>query len=321
MFFRPPMLQKIGIRFIVAAIMVLALAPYVYGVEQIAGGTNSRQAKKQALNSIPYNQLTPETRKKIASVVDNPSIYRRLPITAIDVDPDMFLFLIRYPEVVVNIWQIMGVTQMNVERTGPFTLQSDDGVGAVSDVELIYGTNNQHIFYAEGKYSGPLLKRKLNGRAVMILQTNYTTGPDGKPKSTNSLDVFVKVENATVNLIAKTLNPIVGPTADHNFVETLNFVQRLNETTEQNGVGVQRMSNRLTSIDTAVRQKFSQIAGAVYERTSGATKTYAKPAVQRSSYATPIQTYVPNNNKSAPSKSGIRKTGFFDFRNRAMFDR
>ena len=209
---------------------------------------------------------------------------------------------------------------MNVERTGPFTLKSDDGVGAVSDVELVYGTNNQHIFYAEGKYAGPLLKRKLNGRAVMILQTNYTTGPDGKPKSTNSLDVFVKVENATVNLIAKTLNPIVGPTADHNFVETLNFVQRLNETTEQNGVGVQRMSNRLTSIDTAVRQKFSQIAGVVYERSSTAPKTYAKPPLQRSGNAAPIQTYIPNQ-QSPTSKSGIRKTGFFDFRNRALFGR
>ncbi len=286
--------------------------------EQLSSGTNSRQAKKQAINSIPYNQLTPETRQKIATVVDNPSIYRRLPITAVDVDPDMFLFLVRYPEVIVNIWEIMGVTQMKVDRTGPFTLNSDDGAGAISDVELVYGTNDKHIFYANGTYSGPLLKRKLKGRAVLILKTNYTAGPDGKPKSTNSLDVFVKVDNTTVNLIAKTLNPVVGPTADHNFVESLNFVQRLNETTEQNGVGVQRMAGRLTNIDDQVRQKFVEIAGWVYERNTKSRSTqshvYAKPAViQKPNRASSIKTALPPREKQRrPSQFGIRRTAFFE---------
>jgi hypothetical protein len=234
--------------------------------DQLTAGTGSKKTRKRALASIPFNELKPETRAKLSTVVDKPSIYRRLPITSIDVDPDMFLFLVRYPEVVVNIWQIMGVTQMTVDRNGPFTLKSNDGAGAISNVELVYGTNNKNIYYAEGTYEGPLLKRKLRGSAVMILQTNYERGPNGKPKATNSLDVFVRIENATASLIAKTLNPIVGPTADHNFVESLKFVQRLNETTEQNGVGVQRMANRLTNINDDVRQNFIRVAGVVYQR-------------------------------------------------------
>lgn len=321
---RPTILRMPNLCCVALAFLAfISLSSLSFADELISKGTNSRQAKKQALNSIPYNKLKPETRNKIAAVVDNPSIYRRLPITSIDVDPDMFLFLVRYPEVVVNIWQIMGVTQMNVDRTGPFSMKSDDGVGAVSDVELVYGTNDRHIFYATGNYSGPLIKRKLNGQAVMILKTNYVLGPNGKPKATNSLDVFVKVENATVNLIAKTLNPLVGPTADHNFVETLKFVQRLNETTEQNGVGVQRMADRLQNIDGSVRTKFTEIAGLVYERNSQLSQanTYAKPAIQRTSdNASQIQSTVPVNNP-AVQKSGIRKTGFFDFRNRVRFHR
>ncbi len=290
--------------------------------DQLSTGTNSKQVKKQAIAAIPYNELSPQVREKVSAVVKKPSIYRRLPVTSIDVDPDMFLYLVRYPEVIVNIWEIMGVTRMTVDRTGPFTMKSNDGVGAISDVELIYGTNNKNIYYAEGTYEGPLLKRKLRGSAVMVLQTKYERGPNGQPKSVNSLDVFVKVENATASLIAKTLNPIVGPTADHNFVESMKFVQRLNETTQTNGVGVQRMANRLTNIQDSVRQNFIKIAGLVYERsnaTAAATRTEVQQPPQRTG-ARPVpssSSYIPTGATSRTrlipysfSRGGVQRASY-----------
>lgn len=111
----------------------------------------------------------------------------------------------------------------------------------------------------------------------MILRTDYRRGRDGKPEAANSLDVFLKVENATISLIAKTLNPIIGPTADHNFVESLNFAQRLNDTTIKNGVGVQRMAYRLTNLNDDIRDKFVEVAGAVYERNVPATPPRTRP--------------------------------------------
>lgn len=261
------MFDKSFLRAASAMTMLLAIGLTIRdAAAQETSGTGSRQARQQAIAAIPFDQLTPETRNRLSPILNKPSIYRRLPVTSINVDPDMFLFLVRQPEVLVNIWQLMGVTQMNVERTGPFEFISNDGAGAVSNVELVYGTSNLNIYYADGTYSGSMLRRKLNGRAVMILRTGYRTGKNGQPTATNSLDVFLKVENVTVNLIAKTLNPIIGPTADHNFTESLQFVQRLNETTEKNGIGVQRMANRLTGITDSVREQFIQVAATVYER-------------------------------------------------------
>ena len=228
--------------------------------------------------------------------------------------PICFLFLVRQPEVVVNIWQLMGVTQMTVERTGPFQFLTNDGAGAVSNVELIYGTNQKHIYYAEGDYAGPLLKRKLKGRAVMMLNTEYAYGPGGKPTTKNSLDVFLKVENATVNLVAKTLNPIIGPTADHNFVESLKFLQRLNETTENNGTGIQRMAYRLTNLTDAVRDQFIQVAGTVYERNN--RRTTMKPAgiPTTAPGRTPSGAYSvsPRPPMIAP-RQNVRRTDYQDF--------
>ena len=317
---RPKRLSKLLVGCLVLTIFAL-LPASAMAVDKLSSGTNSKQAKKQAINSIPYDSLTPETKAKISGILEKPSIYRRLPITSIDVDPDMYLFLVRYPEVLVNIWQIMGVTQMEIERTGPFRLNSDDGAGAKSNIELIYGTHNKNIYYAEGTYSGPLLKRKLHGRAVMILHTKYERGPNGKPKTRNSLDVFVKVENATAGLIAKTLNPIVGSTADHNFVETLKFVQRLNETTEQNGVGVQRMAYRLKNLNEQVRDQFVQVAGTVYERnaklqTPSATQPSINAANAGSSERYPSYSSLNYPLPVNPTHRAIRQSSARDSRQR-----
>ena len=251
---------------LLVAFALLCFAAKVSAKEQLTSGTSGRQFKEQAINSIPFNQLNQPTREKLSEVLNKTSIYRRLPVTDIGIDQDYMTFLVRYPEVIVNIWRIMGVTKMTTNRTAPFMLSTDDGVGTISDVELVYGDKNTHIYYGTGSYEGPVLRRKLTGRCVLILRTEYKNDAQGNPRAVNQLDVFLKVDNATAGLVAKTLNPIVGKTADHNFVESLNFLERLNETTQKNGPGVQQMAGRLTDINTDVRQEYIRVVGDVFKR-------------------------------------------------------
>ena len=233
--------------------------------QKTASGTSSRAARQRAIDSLPYDQLTGQAKQNLNRVLKNPSFYRRLPATSIEADPEYLQFLIRHPEVIVNIWQLMGVTKMSCERTGAFELKTNDGAGTISDLELMYGSQDLHIYYGHGTYEGPVIRRALSGNCVLIVNTNYRPGPAGTPVATNTLDVFLKVENATASLIAKTLQPLIGPTADHNFVESLKFVQRLNETTQKNGPGVQQMAKRF-DVTTKVRDDFIQVAGNVFER-------------------------------------------------------
>ncbi|MFK7769622.1 MAG: hypothetical protein AB8B55_20605 [Mariniblastus sp.] len=246
-------------------VTAVAIVETASATDQLTSGSSSKTLRKQTANSIPYNQLNQQTKDKIGDILAKPSIYRRLPVTSINADPDYFRFLVRYPEVIVNIWQLMGVTQMTTERTGPFTISTNDGAGTISQLELVYGTENMHIFYGTGTYEGSVLKRKLTGKCVLVLRSDNRVGADGKPTATSQLDVFLKVENATAGLIAKTIAPLVGSTADHNFVESLRFVERLNKTTENNGPGVQQMGTRL-KIDQGVRQKFNQVIDVVFQR-------------------------------------------------------
>src|SRR5690606_32446778 len=60
-------------------------------------GDTSRQSRDDSLRNIPFQKLTEPARQKIAYVVSNPSMFRRMPAKVIDCDPEMYLFLVRYP--------------------------------------------------------------------------------------------------------------------------------------------------------------------------------------------------------------------------------
>jgi hypothetical protein len=274
-----------------ALILLLATSKLSSATQPFTGGSSSKQLRKQTVNSLPYHQLNQQTKEKISGILQKPSVYRQLPVTSINADPDYFRFLVRYPEVIVNIWQLMGITNMSTERTGPFSLSTNDGAGTISSLELVYGTDNLHIFYGTGSYEGPIIRRKLHGKCVLVLRTENNIDAHGKPVATCKLDVFLKIENATAGLIAKTIQPLVGTTADHNFVESLKFVQRLNETTSKNGPGVQRMGGKL-NIDAKVRQQFNEVVDVVFQRAINASipadpRTPARPVSLPTSYSAP----------------------------------
>ncbi len=80
-------------------------------------GTSSAAARASAVQSIPFDKLDVASRSKINSVISNASIYRRMPTRTVNCDPDLYLFLVRHPDVVVNIWEILGVAQMQLRQT------------------------------------------------------------------------------------------------------------------------------------------------------------------------------------------------------------
>lgn len=225
--------------------------------------TTSRQAREEAIRAIPFERLNDKVTTQIRSVVAKPTIYRRLPAHKMHCDPKLYVFLVRNPEVVVGIWDVMGATQIDLARTGPFTHTATDGAGTSSNIELVYGTQGLHIYYGDGIYEGTMLKNRLRGRAVLVLRSQYQPDRQGRPIVTSVLDLFLDLDNVTVDAIAKTFHPIVGHFADLNFQETATFVGRLSDAANQNGEAIQRMSNRLTKVTPDVRRQFAMVAGNV----------------------------------------------------------
>lgn len=226
----------------------------------------SRAARAEALQDIPFDQLSPEAQRRIGAVVSKPTVFRRLPVQIVDCDASLHLFLVRNPEVVVNIWELMGITQIQLQRTGAFTYKAADGMGTKSAVELVYGTSDIHLIYGEGTYDGPLLPRPIRGRCVLLLKSGYASTAEGRVHVTNRLDVFLQLDNVALDVIARTIHPLMGRTADINFVQTVAFLGRVSRNAEVNSPGMQRLADRLTKVDPSVRQQFAELTEAVGSR-------------------------------------------------------
>ena len=222
-----------------------------------------------AVRKIPFDRMTDDAQGRVWKIIAQPSLYRRLPVTRIETDPDLYLFLIRYPEVIVNMWELMGVTKVKIRRTGEFTFDASDGAGTVSQVELIYGDRETHVMMADGTYEGPLFKRLIRGRCALVLHSGYGKSAERGNQVTHQLDMFVQMDNVGGELIAKTLHPLVGQTADHNFIEASRFLGQVSQAATTRPTGMQQLASRLTKVDPTVRERFATVSAETYQRATG----------------------------------------------------
>ena len=222
--------------------------------------TSSRVARDEAIRSVPYEKIAPEMSEKVRSAVTHASIYRRLPIQVTDCDPDLYLFLVRHPEVVVNIWEVMKISNVALSRTGADTFRASDGAGTLCEVKFCYGDHDTHVIYAEGSYDGPLFNRPVQAKCVLVLKSGYMRETDGRYHVTSRMDTFIQIDHAGVELLAKTLQLLVHRSADYNFVETAGFLGTVSRTAEANPSGMCRLAEKLTNVEPEVRDRFSELS-------------------------------------------------------------
>lgn len=219
--------------------------------------------RQQIISDLPLDRLTSEAKQKILSIANSPTLYRRLPTQAIACDPEMFLFLTRKPEVMVGVWELMGITQVQTERLDPYHLSATDGSGTQCDVDLVYGDTSLHLYTAEGSYDGPMVAGKIRGRGVFVVRSSYATGSHGQTTVTGTIDCFVQIDNLGADLIARTLSGLIGRSADYNFVETARFMSQVSLASQQNTAAMIDVAKRISQVDENTRRDFIELIAAV----------------------------------------------------------
>ena len=264
--------NALGIGLLTSAAAARAAEP------QQARATSSRAAREEAIQAIPFDKLSRAMRGRVAAVINNTSVYRRLPVQSINCDPDLFVFLLRNPEVVVDIWRVMGITNMTLDRSGPDRYRAADGQGTTGTVDFAYRSNDLHVIYSEGMYDGPMYPTKLRGQCVIVLKTAFTPAmPTAGCMSRIGSTPSCAIENLGAEIVAKTLQPLLGRTADHNFSETSTFVGSLAHTAETNPNGVGRLAKRLGHVEPQIRQQFADLADAAADNAAAAEALAESP--------------------------------------------
>lgn len=268
-------MAAIGARHSAARLTPLMLAMLVVSVPLEAAGpmdaTTSDAARREAEQAIPWRELDVHQRRLVQHVVRNTSIYRRLPTRVFPCDPEVFTFLAQHPEVVVDTWNVLGISKLALDRASAEEFRVVDGMGSTGSLKYLYAhwspdARNLAVAYAEGTYDGKPLTRPVKAQCLLLLRSGSTVETDGRSFVTARLDTFIYIDRAGVELVAKTIQPILGATADHNFVETMKFTGNVSRTAQQNPAGMERLAGQLPKIDAATRNELIAVCRRAAER-------------------------------------------------------
>ncbi len=233
--------------------------------------------RQHVIANLPLDRLTSPAQQTILSIAGSPTLYRRLPTQAIKCDRDMFLLLTRNPEILVGMWDLMGITKVTCRRTGPFQLEAEDGTGTKCRVDLVYGDPNTHIFVTDGSYDGPLVAKPIRGQAVFILNSTFAKSSDGGTTVTGSLDCFIQFDSLGADLIARTLSGLIGRSADNNFLETARFIAQVSQAAENNPSALIDVAQRIPQVSPSTKKTFVDVIATVARRHEANPRTAARP--------------------------------------------
>jgi hypothetical protein len=134
------------------------------------------------------------------------------------------------------------------------------------------------VVFADGRYEGKPFITPLKAQSILLLRTGAVQETNGRYYVTVRIDSFVRVEQLGVELIAKTVQPWINKTADHNLIETLSFVSNFSRTAEKNPQGMQRLATRLASLDEPTRNELVAVCFRTAERYALRDSVSATPA-------------------------------------------
>jgi hypothetical protein len=246
-----------------AAAILMLLAGWASAAQPVGSpleASTSPEARQDALASIPYTQLDAQARAKCNNVLANVTLFRRLPVRVIECDPQLYLLLVRHPDVVANIWEVLGVSQIRVRQVSPGNFSVIDIAGTRGTLEVLYASDELNVAYGEGSYEGPLSVRPARGSFLLILRSGYLRDTEGRCYITSRLDCFINIEPGATEFVTKVLQPVVGKIADMNFVQSVGFLGSLSRTAELNHRGVQRLSTKLKYVRPETREELAGMA-------------------------------------------------------------
>jgi hypothetical protein len=263
--------------------LLVAAAIGTARAENPAEASTSSAARQEAAQAIPLAKIDPQFRRAVNEVLADPSIFRRMPTNVVDCRPEMFTFLAQNPEVLTEIWRELGVSKVELVRTAENSFDLRDNAGTTGKLWIVEQTcdaaaQNRIVMYAEGAYDGKPFTKSVGARCVFLLRSGSVEETNGRRYVAARLDSFVKLDRATVEIMAQVAHPFVGKTADRNFADTLSFISNLSYTAERRPESIVKLSTDLGKVEGPRRDQFAVVArqcaaeGAAWEvsRASGA---------------------------------------------------
>ncbi len=241
--------------------------------EKSLEASTSSQARSEALEAISLQRISPEYREAVRAVLTDTSVFRRLPTQVVDCDPEMFSFLAKNPEVLVEIWRELGITQVSLERIDANSFRMADNAGTTGKLVIVEQVCEEHaqnrfVMYAEGSYEGKPFTKPVKAQCVLLLRSGSFVESNGRNYVAARLDSFIHIDRASLEIFAKVVHPLVGKMADRNFSDTVTFVGSFSQAAEMEPARIKRLSEKLVHVGVSRQHELAKIAYDCHEHSN-----------------------------------------------------
>lgn len=244
---------------VVAAVLGSVSTTHAAAPQETASHGSSSALRQDALRSMPLHKLTPQGKALVDRVLNDVTVFRRLPTQVIECDAEMHVFLVDNPDVVINMWEVMDVTKVTMQRLSETGFKLDDGAGTTGNCHYLYRSPSQHLAYCEGTFVGTMFPRPIRGRCVISMRSVPVRDAYNRNYVQCRLDTFVQIDNVGVELFAKTFQNQIGQIADHNFRETTAFVSNVSRAAEAAPENIHRIAAKLHRITPEAKRQLTEI--------------------------------------------------------------
>ena len=172
-------------------------------LQTLTKGSSSEEAQQQGLAELPLDKLTPAGRQKAAGILESLSLFRELPVTALQAEPEVHRYFLDHPEMAVSIWRAMKISQFEMWQTGREEYEADAGDGSTGVVTVLYLGGPHCVVLCDGVYKSPFLAKPIKATALLHVETVYLQRADGKTYVRHGGHLYVSFPSQTVDTAAK----------------------------------------------------------------------------------------------------------------------
>ena len=214
-------------------------------------GSSGREVRRRAVETIPLDRMGRAERQVAEQALQQTTLYRHLPAASITCDAGLLDFILTKPEALVDVWRVLGISRLALDPTAPGRWRLSDGYGTVGTVQLLHRERSDRgglcVFHGRGAYDGPLAPKQLTGSCLVVVRYVAEPAVPGVcPRQTVQVDAFLDVDGVGLELVTRTLQPLIVRSAATNAHEISLFVSQFAAAAARNPEAVSRLADRMT---------------------------------------------------------------------------
>jgi hypothetical protein len=233
-------------------------------VDVLHAGTSARSVREQAKTAVPVAKLSADHQRLAMSVLNDISLFRRLPTVKAKLDPRVYQYFLDSPDAAVSIWRVLGISKLELKQKSPGVFEADTGDGSSGTVSLLLRTPTTCVVFCDGLFKSPVLTKPIKARALVALNATIEPQADGMTSITHTADMFVTFPSLAVETIAKMVSPLSYKYADRNIEEITSFLRMMDVSMSRQPGWIEQIAQLMDGISDERNRQLLQVTAAVY---------------------------------------------------------